>query len=163
MPSSDTQFKKGVCPPTAFKKGHTPVIKGKHHRPESRIKMSETKKGIHYSPRTEFKKGEKSVGVPFKKGHVPFYKGKKNPKVSGEKHWNYKGGISVRYMAKNAPRPKPKECEICQIAGVIVFDHNHKNNKFRGWLCSPCNTVLGFVKDNPMTLEKLAKYLKENE
>lgn len=125
-------------------------------------RQSEAKKGKHYSVATELKKGCNPIGRPFKKGNIPPYKGRKNPTISGEKHWNYKGGVSVRYMAKNAPRPKPEQCEVCNKGGVIVFEHNHKNNKFRGWLCSPCNSVLGFVKDEPTILEKLANYLREN-
>lgn len=96
-------------------------------------------------------------------------------KYTGDKSKNWKGGVSssngvlkVKKLAdreKLAGRPKPEQCEICGAFGKdskngICFDHDHKNNKFRGWLCSRCNIVLGFVKDNAELLDDLSKYLR---
>jgi hypothetical protein len=58
-------------------------------------------------------------------------------------------------------RPKPECCEVCDKPHrKIVFDHCHETGAFRGWICDPCNVALGLVKDNPETLERLAKYLR---
>lgn len=124
--------------------------------------MSPIKKGQRISPATEFKKGVKSIGIPFKKGHVPFYKGKKNPTISDEKHWNWKGGKSSHYIVKTATRNKPKKCEICYREGRIVFDHDHKSGKFRGWICAKCNSTLGFVNDDCLILNAIINYLNKN-
>jgi hypothetical protein len=53
-------------------------------------------------------------------------------------------------------------CAACYspIDGVAYIDHNHKTGAIRGLLHGNCNTVLGFVKDNPDILENLAKYLR---
>jgi hypothetical protein len=59
-----------------------------------------------------------------------------------------------------AGRPRPNECELCGLPGCIQFDHDHKTGKFRGWLCSPCNRVLGLVRENIQTLEHMIEYLK---
>lgn len=61
-----------------------------------------------------------------------------------------------------AGRPRPDVCEVCEAPSsrTLHFDHCHATGKFRGWLCNGCNTTLGYVKDNPKTLMKLAKYLK---
>ena len=56
--------------------------------------------------------------------------------------------------------PRPDKCEVCGNSGRICLDHCHATMKFRGWLCEPCNTALGRVKDNPDTLRKLAEYLE---
>lgn len=40
------------------------------------------------------------------------------------------------------------------------IDHCHKTGKIRGLLCRRCNSVLGYFKDNPKPLIKLARYLK---
>lgn len=62
-----------------------------------------------------------------------------------------------------AGRPKPELCEICELPGrVISFDHCHSSGKFRGWLCTQCNTVLGMSGDSPDTLRKLADYLERH-
>jgi DNA mismatch endonuclease, patch repair protein len=50
--------------PIGFKRGQPGVRKNKLHKQSSKDKMSLTKKGIRYSPRTEFKKG-----------HIPPFKG----------------------------------------------------------------------------------------
>lgn len=84
----------------------------------------------------------------------------------GEKHWNWKGGKDTRYIKKTAPRPRPELCEICGMRGKkrngIVVDHNHETHKFRGWLCSNCNTALGLVNENTKTLQSMIDYLNEN-
>jgi hypothetical protein len=51
----------------------------------------------------------------------------------------------------------------CQCCGDKVkkfhADHNHTTNKFRGWLCQPCNLGLGAFMDDPRRLRKAVKYL----
>lgn len=51
-------------------------------------------------------------------------------------------------------------CEACTWAGRLCLDHCHRTGEFRGWLCSNCNTALGFAKDDPTLLERLASYLR---
>jgi hypothetical protein len=85
----------------------------------------------------------------------------------GENHHNWKGRMDTRYLRKIAPRPKPEFCEICGQRGKkrngITLDHDHKTGKFRGWLCSNCNTALGLVQENKETLQALIKYIEINE
>ncbi len=65
-------------------------------------------------------------------------------------------------LERLAGRTKPAVCEVCGGAETIAFDHNHTTGKFRGWICSPCNKVLGFSRDNPDVLRKLAIYLEND-
>jgi hypothetical protein len=60
-------------------------------------------------------------------------------------------------------RPRPETCEICARGGIIVFEHCHKSNKFRGWVCQRCNAALGMVNDDIVILEKLIVYLKAHQ
>lgn len=87
-------------------------------------------------------------------------------KRCGENNFNWKGGNNSRYIKKNAPRPRPSTCEICGEEGKkrngIVLDHNHKTGKFRGWLCSNCNTVIGLSGENVNKLNKIISYISEN-
>ena len=65
----------------------------------------------------------------------------------------------VRQQEKLAGRKKPKRCDVYRKPGKICFDHCHKSGRFRGWLCSHCNLILGFVFDKPKTLQALVYYL----
>jgi recombination endonuclease VII len=76
-----------------------------------------------------------------------------------------KAAFDKRWLAaKNeqaAGRKKPKKCEACGRSDrKICFDHCHRSKKFRGWICSNCNSVLGYAKDSVPTLRKLITYLQ---
>lgn len=45
----------------------------------------------------------------------------------------------------------------------LSVDHNHETGKIRGLLCSNCNSMLGFVYDDPATLIEAAAYLTRNQ
>lgn len=100
---------------------------------------SVVKKGIHYSPSTEFKKGLE----PWIKGrHHTKESNQKNGRahiglMAKEKHWNWKGGISseelkIRKSSKyNSWRNKvlKRDKETCQICGseINIIAHHIKN------------------------------------
>lgn len=64
-----------------------------------------------------------------------------------------------KLYAENGPRPS--KCTLCgEEKNSIQLDHCHETNTFRGWLCNPCNTGLGKLKDDVAMLEKGIKYLK---
>lgn len=60
-----------------------------------------------------------------------------------------------------------KNIEVCEICGEklnskgeikrLCVDHDHRTNNFRGILCNPCNTRLGWYENNK---EAIDKYLK---
>lgn len=51
-------------------------------------------------------------------------------------------------------------CQVCGSHEKLVIDHCHTENKVRGCLCHFCNVSLGFAKDNPVILRKLADYIQ---
>lgn len=51
-------------------------------------------------------------------------------------------------------------CEVCGTTEKIHVDHDHETGKWRGMLCSPCNTSLGFLQENPDRIMALAEYAK---
>lgn len=66
-----------------------------------------------------------------------------------------------RRREKRAGKPRPLLCDVCNAGDkLIVLDHCHATNKFRGWLCHSCNLILGHANDDPNLLEKLAVYLR---
>ena len=51
--------------------------------------------------------------------------------------------------------------EIDQHHGRLFVDHCHKTGKYRGLLCTTCNTGLGAFKDNVEVMQKAIEYLNE--
>ena len=52
-------------------------------------------------------------------------------------------------------------CAICeQTEKRLVVDHCHTKGYVRGLLCGRCNTILGYMDDNPNLLRKAAQYLE---
>lgn len=79
-----------------------------------------------------------------------------NDKVSQYKS-NY--GLShedALSLAKNRTRL----CKICGQIKPLVVDHCHVSGKVRGYICSACNSMLGYAQDNLNTLQKAIEYLK---
>lgn len=57
-------------------------------------------------------------------------------------------------------------CYICKLPPgerSLNVDHNHNTGEVRKLLCSPCNTAIGLMKDNPELLVKAAAYLIEHK
>jgi hypothetical protein len=78
-----------------------------------------------------------------------------------------KGNSEAKNLAKQLgipfKAPAETECEICHKKNIIVFDHDHKTNKFRGWLCNTCNIALGSLGDDVKGLINALNYLQKNE
>jgi hypothetical protein len=50
-------------------------------------------------------------------------------------------------------------CAICSSEKRLVLDHDHRTGRVRGLLCSHCNTMLGFGRDNPDIMRSAIRYL----
>lgn len=60
----------------------------------------------------------------------------------------------------------PTICECCGgLPGKLALhlDHDHKTNKFRGWLCGKCNIALGLFGDSKHGLQMALAYLDRFE
>lgn len=64
-------------------------------------------------------------------------------------------------------RPIPSTCELCAGPpnghGGLHLDHCHVTGKFRGWLCSTCNTGIGKLGDDVAGLLRAVEYLRRAE
>ena len=83
-------------------------------------------------------------------------------KLNPEKWKMAKNKAHNKHREKIASRPRPFNCEICGELRRIVYDHSHQTGLFRGWICDPCNMALGLVRDNPVILTAMIKYLDIN-
>ena len=65
-----------------------------------------------------------------------------------------------KYGAAFTPlKDKTVTCEICGIETDTFFDHCHKKNAHRGWLCRKCNVLIGFANNDVAVLQKAIDYL----
>lgn len=51
-------------------------------------------------------------------------------------------------------------CAICEQEKPLVVDHCHTTGEVRGLVCSACNSMLGYAKDNTKSLAKAIEYLE---
>lgn len=58
-------------------------------------------------------------------------------------------------------------CASCGDVMVSVFkahlDHHHASGKIRDLLCGGCNAALGYLKEDPDRIMKLATYIKKHQ
>ena len=129
------------------------------HTEETKRRISEIKKKQHIVPRSAFKKG-----------HIPWSKGKKCPWVSernrimnrlrvGEKHWNWKGGISkIDKRIREMPEYKQWRsdvfqrdnwtCQTCGKRGCYLTVHHIKS-------------FHSIIRENKITTTEEARKCKE--
>lgn len=67
--------------------------------------------------------------------------------------------------SKNMVRPPlGTPCDWCaKTTKPLVFEHCHKTNRFRGWVCNRCNTGLGLLGDGPEISQKADIYFGRTE
>lgn len=57
-------------------------------------------------------------------------------------------------------------CAICgeqERKKDLAVDHNHVTGKIRGLLCQMCNLALGYMRDDPVRVRKVAAYLEKDD
>lgn len=63
---------------------------------------------------------------------------------------------------------RDKQAGVCAICGTLrgtrglVIDHDHESGRVRALLCSPCNTALGSMRDDPARLRAAADYVERH-
>lgn len=93
--------------------------------------------------------------------YVRAYRLRRAP-IAADKHQRTKYGITLR-QRNTMVRLQGYRCAGCREKkqGHWHTDHCHRTKKVRGILCFPCNALLGFSKDRPSTLRRLADYLEK--
>ncbi len=78
-------------------------------------------------------------------------------------------GMTFYRMKRYGLRPeewrdlRKQGCAICRSTTGLVMDHDHVSGKFRGILCSACNTMLGNVWENMTIWGRAVLYLQRKE
>jgi len=76
------------------------------------------------------------------------------------KHYIRKYGLS-KEKALELVQDRNGTCEICQDHKPLVVDHHHETGAVRGMICSACNSMLGYSRENPDFLMSCIKYLEK--
>lgn len=92
-----------------------------------------------------------------------------NPEKARAQKRKLKFGISESDFQKMLS-DQSGACQICRFVFVVGagreliphVDHCHKTGKVRGLLCTSCNKMLGFAKENLVSLERAIEYLKRS-
>lgn len=117
-----------------------------------------------------------------KKAQEKRYREKHREKINAySKQWRLNNpekfkAKQLRYESKNPNRRRNKLygvniseieekqnrlCAICKKKKILVADHCHESNKFRGLLCNDCNLGLGRFYDSIDNLKSAIKYLRK--
>ena len=75
-------------------------------------------------------------------------------------------GRKEAYKRAGKPQTPPMgtpchNCKRTDSKKPLRFDHCHKTNRFRGWLCDNCNRAMGMLGDTPEDLRRAARYMEE--
>ena len=52
-----------------------------------------------------------------------------------------------------------KDFPLFSTKGAWVLDHDHKTDKFRGYICDSCNVAFGKFNDDPYTMQRSLNWL----
>lgn len=140
----------------------TPEFKAKRREqrnsPEGKLK----EKRYRETPESKLKNQEKHKTVEYKLKKRTYYIniGKKQKKIKNIESYGITTDIYNLMFANQKGC-----CAIClvhqsEFRKDLAIDHCHETGIVRGLLCSPCNLVLGLMKDNQQTLNSAILYLK---
>jgi hypothetical protein len=90
-------------------------------------------------------------------------KGVKQQQWRCKKHQDEKSRLYKQAYRESRKVMLGPECEICGSHKKLCWDHSHKTNKFRGTLCSRCNTGIGLFEENSNFFRKAIAYLWRNK
>lgn len=81
-------------------------------------------------------------------------KGELNAKRQREKYGLTADEIAAMHTKQDG------RCAICGDQRKLGVDHDHATGAVRALLCTPCNTALGLLKENPTRIRAALAYLK---
>ncbi len=138
------------------------AIRCKAYREKHREKLNAKKKAYYEATKDKFKKRSKDYYIANKdrirERAKEYYKSHKDK----TKAYNLKAlyGLTPEQYTELLS----KGCQNCGTHKHLCIDHDHNQpGTYRGVLCRNCNTALGHLRENPITITGLVKYLKGNK
>jgi hypothetical protein len=114
--------------------------------------------------RAYYRENKDKIRSRQKSYHQEYYKSNKERFRANSKAWNLKSKYGLTPKAwEDLFNRQGRVCGSCgsQDAGHSAgwhTDHCHQTGAVRGILCAPCNRALGYAKECPDRLRKLAEY-----
>lgn len=108
---------------------------------------------------------EKNKDILISRRSSPEYRERKRKRQS-ELYFKNKYNLSIDDYEKIV-MSQNFACLICgrhqdELEQKLFVDHDHETGRVRGLLCSSCNSLLGYSKDNISILESAIEYLVKN-
>jgi hypothetical protein len=116
-------------------KGKNNPFWGKHHTKKTIEKIRKVHSGKHYSPKTEFKKGNPPPKTAFKEGSKRPLNANSFP--TGDKHPNWKGGISKKKGYANF-FTRRRAIEKMHNGGTHTLGEWETLKAQYDWICPSC-------------------------
>jgi hypothetical protein len=86
-----------------------------------------------------------------KRGRAKYHK---NPRKIKSSIYKRKYGISLKQFERR------KKCSLCLQKRLLVPDHDHKTNQYRGPVCRPCNFAIALVEKYPGWIKRIKRHLR---
>ena len=79
------------------------------------------------------------------------------------KHCSNHHATVRRRLRRQHPVPAPGDCPACgRHTANWVLDHDHKTDRFRGYICDSCNVAFGKFGDDPSTMQRSLTWLQSH-
>ena len=79
------------------------------------------------------------------------------------KHCSNKHATVRRRLKRQNPSPSSGDCPACgRYTTAWVLDHDHKTDRFRGYICNACNVAFGKFDDDPSTMQRSLNWLQSH-
>lgn len=124
---------------------------------------SEYRYGCRCDDCREAKRGENAIMNPRRTQEVRSERSLKRPKSYREYSLKAKYGLTLDDYEAMCIAQDGK-CAICfdDTQGKLVVDHCHESGRVRELLCHRCNVGLGFGRDSPDLLRRMADYVERH-